>query len=216
MKYDHRSLEERTKANELRRRAYAKSAPKYDKQIGFFERRVFGTDHRPWACSRANGRTLEVAVGTGLNFPHYPPRIELVGLDLSPEMLAIADARAKSLGTKVDFKEGDAQELPFSDAEFDSVICTYSLCNVPDVERTVAEMKRVLRPGGRLILVDHIGSSVKPILWFQLLIEFFSKRIEGEYQTRRPLLQVKEAGVEVDELQRSHAGVIERLVAVRQ
>jgi ubiquinone/menaquinone biosynthesis C-methylase UbiE len=215
MNYDKSSLEERTKANDLRRRAYAKSASKYDRQIGFFERRLFGTDHRPWACSRASGRTLEVAVGTGLNLPHYPPDTELVGLDLSSEMLAIADARAKELGRQIEFREGDAQELPFADAEFDSVVCTFSLCNIPDVERTIAEMKRVLRPEGRLILVDHIGSPVKPILWFQRFIELFSKRTEGEYQTRRPLIQVKEAAFEIDECERSHAGVIERLVAVK-
>jgi ubiquinone/menaquinone biosynthesis C-methylase UbiE len=215
MNYEETSAEERTQANELRRRAYAKSAPKYDKQIGFFERRVFGTDHRPWACSRVRGRTLEVAVGTGLNLPHYPPGVELVGLDLSREMLAIAHARAEELGRRIELTEGDAQELPFLDAQFDSVVCTFSLCNVPDVGRTVAEMKRVLRPGGRLILVDHVGSLVRPILWLQRFIELFSNRMEGEYQTRRPLIQVKEAGFEIDDRERSHAGVLERLVAVK-
>jgi ubiquinone/menaquinone biosynthesis C-methylase UbiE len=215
MNYEEISPEERTKANELRRRAYAKSAPKYDKQIGFFERRVFGTDHRPWACSRVRGRTLEVAVGTGLNLPHYPPGVELVGLDLSREMLAIAHARAEELGRQIELTEGDAQELPFLDAQFDSVVCTFSLCNVPDVGRTVAEMKRVLRPGGRLILVDHVGSPVRPILWLQRCIELFSNRMEGEYQTRRPLIQVEEAGFEIDHRERSHAGVLERLVAVK-
>jgi ubiquinone/menaquinone biosynthesis C-methylase UbiE len=215
MNYEEISPEERSKANELRRRAYEKSAPKYDKQIGFFERRVFGTDHRPWACSRVTGRTLEVAVGTGLNLPHYPPGVELVGLDLSREMLAIAHARAEELGKQIALTEGDAQELPFLDAQFDSVVCTFSLCNVPDVDRTVAEMKRVLRPGGRLILVDHVGSPVKPILWFQRFLEFFSNRMEGEYQTRRPLIQVEEAGFEIDDRERSHAGVLERLVAVK-
>jgi ubiquinone/menaquinone biosynthesis C-methylase UbiE len=213
MNYDDTSAEERANANELRRRAYAKSAPKYDKQIGFCERRLFGTDHRPWACSRAIGRTLEVAVGTGLNLPHYPGDAELVGLDLSPEMLALAVDRANELGRRVNFKEGDAQELSFQDAAFDTVVCTFSLCGIPDVERTVAEMKRVLRPGGRLILVDHIASSVKPIYWLQRFIEFFSKRTEGEYQTRRPMIQVQEAGFVVQEHERLRAGVIERLVA---
>lgn len=213
MKYEETSIEARAEANDLRRRAYAKSAPKYDKQIGFFERRVFGTDHRPWACSRASGRTLEVAVGTGLNLPHYPDGVEIVGVDLSPEMLALAADRARELARPVDLKEGDAQELPFPDETFDTVVCTFSLCNIPDVERSVAEMKRVLKRGGHLILVDHIGSSVKPIYWFQRFIEFFSARIEGEYHTRRPMIQVAEAGLEIQERERSHAGVIERLVA---
>jgi ubiquinone/menaquinone biosynthesis C-methylase UbiE len=215
MDYDDLPLDERIKANDLRRRAYAKDAPKFDRQMGFFERRVFGSEHRSWACSRANGETLEVGVGTGLNLAHYPDTVRITGLDLSPEMLALARERATTLGRKVELKEGDAQELPFEDATFDTVVCTYSLCSVPDVERTIAEMKRVLKPGGRLILVDHVRSSVKPIFWIQRLVEFFEVRKEGEYQTRRPLIQVKEADFEVKERDRMRAGIVERLFAIK-
>lgn len=206
---------ERAEANELRRRAYARDAQRYDKQMRFFERRVFGSEHRTWACSQATGDTLEVAIGTGLNLPHYPAGVRLTGLDLSPEMLELAQIRATEMGRPVELKEGDAQELPFPDSRFDTVLCTYSLCNVPDETRTIAEMKRVLKPGGRLILVDHIRSSVKPILWFQHLVEAVSSRTEGEYMTRRPLIKVKAAGFEVQACDRLRAGVIERLVAVK-
>jgi ubiquinone/menaquinone biosynthesis C-methylase UbiE len=215
MDYDNRSAEDRVRANDLRRRAYDKTAHKYDKQIGFFERRVFGTQHRPWACSRADGATLEVAVGTGLNLPHYPDGVDLVGLDLSTEMLSLARRRADEIGRQVELREGDAQELPFEDGRFDTVLCTFSLCNIPDVERAVAEMKRVLKPGGRLILVDHVRSSVKPFYWLQKFIEFFSKRTEGEHMTRRPIVQVRDAGFRIDEHDRSNGGVLERLVATK-
>lgn len=195
------------------KRAYAKQAPRYDRAIGFFERRVFG-NQRAWACSRAAGDTLEVAVGTGLNLPHYPDGVRLTGIDLSPDMLEIARARASELGKDVDLREADAHALPFPDSSFDTVLCTYSLCNIPDVERAVGEMERVLHPGGKLILVDHIRSAVKPILWFQKVIEFFSFRIEGEHMTRRPLEQVKAQGFEVVERDRlGPGGVVERLVA---
>lgn len=206
---------DRAKANELRRRAYAKEAARYDKQMGFFERRVFGAEHRNWACSQATGDTLEVAIGTGLNLPHYPAGVRLTGLDLSPEMLALARNRAEEVGRSIDFREGDAQDLPFADAIFDTVLCTYSLCNVPDEAQAISEMKRVLKPGGHLILVDHIRSTVKPIFWFQRLVEFISSRIHGEYMTRRPFLQVKAAGFEVQARDRMRAGVVERLVAVK-
>jgi ubiquinone/menaquinone biosynthesis C-methylase UbiE len=213
MYYENKSPEERAAANEMRRRSYAKSALKYDKQIGFMERRLVGTSHRPWACSRARGRTLEVAIGTGLNIPHYPESVDLVGLDLTKEMLALAAARAAEVGRVVDLREGDAQELPFADETFDTVLCTFSLCGIPDVERAVGEMRRVLKPGGNLVLVDHISSSVMPIYWLQRCIEFFTKRLEGEHMTRRPMLQVERMDLEIREHERSHAGVIERLVA---
>ena len=196
-----------------RRKAWAKLAPKYDKRIGFFERRVLGEEHRAWACSQAVGHTLEVAIGTGLNLPLYPSDVSLTGIDLSPEMLDIARERASSLGREVDLREVDAQALPFEDNSFDTVVCTYSLCNVPDDERVVAEMKRVLKPGGRLILVDHIRSAVKPIYWVQKVLEPLSVRSDGDHLTRRPMLHVKAAGFEIESRDRMRAGILERLVA---
>src|SRR5918996_3914650 len=111
---------ERTRANEIRRRNYAKEAPSYDRQMGFFERRLFGTEHRGWACSQARGETLEVALGTGLNLEHYPADARLTGVDLSPEMLAIAKTSAERMGRAIELKEGDAQDLPFADGSFDT------------------------------------------------------------------------------------------------
>ena len=209
------SIEERTRRNDVLRRSWAKQASTYDKWMHFFERRVFGLDHRAWAVSRARGKTLEVGVGTGLDLPLYAADLELYGIDLSPEMIAIARERAGALDRAVDLRVGDAQQLPYPSESFDSVVSTYTLCNVPDHGLAVEEMKRVLRPGGRLILVDHIRSSVPPIFWLQKLVEFFSLRFQSETQTRRPLEQVEQAGFEVTERQRMKAGVIERLVAVK-
>jgi len=209
------SPDELDRGNERARRSWAKQAPRYDKAIDFFERRVFGSEHREWACSRASGQTLEVAIGTGLNLMHYPNEVSLTGIDLSPEMLGIARKRAASSGRAPDLREADAHRLPFHDATFDTVVSTYSLCNIPDPRRAVGEMKRVLRPGGRLVLVDHIRSSVGPIFWLQKGIEFFSRRVDGEYMTRRPLEQVIAEGFVVEERDRTRAGVIERLVAIK-
>ena len=200
-------------ANAKVSRAWAKEAKSYDRRIGFFERRIFGEEHRPWACSRATGRTLEVAVGTGLNLPFYPPDVELTGLDLTPEMLRIAAERSAHLGMTVDLREGDAHSLPFEDATFDSVVCTYSLCGIPDPARAIGEMDRVLRPGGRLLLVDHIGSSVRPVYWVQRGVEAITIRTQGEHMTRRQLPLVQGAGFEVLERDRLRWGVIERISA---
>lgn len=208
--------QDRSRLNEKARRSWAKRAPGYDKQIGFFERRLFGRTHRSWACSRASGHTLEVAVGTALNLPYYREDIQLTGLDLSTEMLAVARERADEISREIELREGDAHALPFEDGSFDSVVCTYSLCNIPDPQLAVNEMKRVLIPGGRLILVDHIRSAVKPVLWFQKAIEFFTARLEGEHATRRPVEQVTAAGLDVVEKERlAPAGIVERLVAIK-
>jgi ubiquinone/menaquinone biosynthesis C-methylase UbiE len=210
---DPQELERRT---DKVRRSWAKQAARYDRQIGFFERRVFGESHRPWACSRASGDVLEVAIGTGLNLLHYPEGARVTGLDLSPEMLEIARKRAADIGREIELKEGDAHQLPFADSSFDAVVCTYSLCNIPDPARAVSEMKRVLRPSGRLILADHIRSAVRPVFWFQKVIEFFSMRLEGEHMTRRPLEDVVASGFEIMERERlGPAGIIERLVAAK-
>jgi ubiquinone/menaquinone biosynthesis C-methylase UbiE len=205
--------DELERANAKVRRSWDKQAHRYDKSIGFVERHLFGPGHREWACSRATGDTLEVAVGTGLNLPHYPPGVTLTAIDLSPEMLAIAHGRAADTAVHVDLREGDAHRLEFPDGSFDSVVATYSLCNIPDPALAVREMSRVLRTDGCLILVDHIRSSVLPLLWLQHAVELFTARIEGEHFTRRPLDQVIEAGFRIEERERSRAGAIERLVA---
>lgn len=137
------------------RRAWDRRAARYDTSSRYLERLVIG-DSRDWICSRAYGRTLEVAVGTGRNMPRYGPQVRLVGLDLSPNILAVARRRATELGLDVELHEGAAENLPFPSESFDTVVCTMAVCSVADREAVIAEMHRVLRPGGRLLLVDHL------------------------------------------------------------
>ena len=203
--------------NEMRRRAWAKQAPRYDKSIGFFERRVFGTEHRAWACSRARGNTLEVAIGSGLNIPLYDRDVRLTGIDLSPEMLELARTRVSQAECTVELQEGDAHSLPFPDGSFDTVVCTFSLCNIPDPYLAVGEMKRVLSSGGRLILVDHIRSGFKPVFWGQKVIELLTRRVDGDHMTRRQLEHVKAHGFQITERDRlGPTGIVERLVGEKQ
>ena len=215
MTADEGTAERRRRQNENKRRSYAEEAARYDMEMDFFERRLLGTEHRVWACDHAVGETLEVALGTGLNLPHYPPDVRLTGLDMSPEMLAIAKARAESLRRVVAIEEGDAQDLPFAGSSFDTVVCTYALCSVLDDAAAIAEMKRVLKPGGRLILLDHVRSSIAPIFWLQWIYEFIPSRTKGEYMTRRPSLHVVAAGFEIQIRERFRAGIVERLVATK-
>ena len=206
------SSAERSSANDRQRRQYARQAPKYDKESDSAERWLYGRKHRAWACSWATGVTLEVAIGTGLNLANYPPSVRLTGIDLTAEMLVLPRDRAAALGMPVTLCEADAQELPFPDGMFDTVLSTYSMCSIPDEGRAILEMKRVLKNGGRLILVDHVRSSVAPIYWIQRLMEHASSRGEREL-TRRPMKHVLAAGLLIEESDRSRAGMIERLVA---
>ncbi|MEQ4304544.1 methyltransferase domain-containing protein [Plantactinospora sp. B6F1] len=139
---------------ESARQAWDRRAVGYDRTGDRMERLTIGNS-RDWICARARGRTLEVGIGTGRNISRYDEDVELVGVDLSPNMLAVARRRAGTLGRRVDLREGEAELLPFPDASFDTVACTLAVCEVADRNAALAEMYRVLRPGGRLLLLDH-------------------------------------------------------------
>jgi ubiquinone/menaquinone biosynthesis C-methylase UbiE len=193
-------------------RAWEKSAPSYDKQITFLEK-IWFSGGREWLGARAQGRVLEVAIGTGLNLPHYPADVTITGIELSPAMLAIARKRAAGLGRAADLHTGDAQALPFPDSTFDTVVCALSLCTIPDPAAAIGQMKRVLVPGGRLLLIDHVASTWPPIRAAQWLLERLTIRAAGEHFTRRQLPLVEAAGFDIVEAERHKAGSIERVLA---
>ncbi|WP_102143133.1 class I SAM-dependent methyltransferase [Mycobacterium hubeiense] len=193
-------------------RYWDKKSRNYDKEMTFFDRHLFG-DSRTWACGQATGEVLEVAVGTGLNLEAYPQDVTLTGIDLSDAMLDIARHRATELGRTATLQQGDAHQLPFGDASFDTVVCTFGLCAIPDHTRAIDEMTRVLRPGGRLILVDHIASSSRVARGVQRFLEIFTVPLGGEHFLRRPLNHVRSTGFDIEQAQRFKLGLVERLVA---
>lgn len=192
----------------------AVAAAKYDRVSAPLERRFLGP-HRPWIGERAAGDVLEVAVGTGANLAHYPAEARLTAIEISPGMLEQARRKAAGQGRAVRLVEGDAQCLPFDDASFDGVVCTYALCGIPDNRATLAEMVRVLRPGGSLLLADHVSSTVAPVRWAQRLLEAVTIPAHSEHFTRRQLPLVEELGLRVVDSARFHLGAIERLHAVK-
>jgi ubiquinone/menaquinone biosynthesis C-methylase UbiE len=194
------------------RRYWDKHAPAYDQQMQFLERHLFG-DSRTWVCSQATGKVLEVAIGTGLNLDFYPDDLRLTGVDFSPAMLERARDRARKLGRAVDLHEGDAHALAFPDASFDTVVCTFSLCGIPDERQAVAEMVRVLRPGGLLLLADHVAGSAWPVRAVQRLLELVTVPLGGEHFLRRPLQHVRAQGLQVERQERFKLGIVERLAA---
>jgi ubiquinone/menaquinone biosynthesis C-methylase UbiE len=196
------------------RRHYDRSAESYDRLIAWAERVFFGGG-REWVCSRARGETLEIAIGTGRNFPFYSKEISLIGVELSPRMLAIARRRARELGIEADLRPGDAQNLPFPDASFDTVVATLALCTIPDYRRAVTEAARVLRPGGFLLLLEHVRSPLLPVQLLQYALNPLSVLLGHDHLLREPLRHVEDAGLVVERLERSKWGVVERLAAYK-
>ncbi len=203
-----------TPDNKRLRRYWDTHAASYDRETAFFERVLF-ENGLEWVCRNAIGDVLEVAIGTGRNLPFYPPHVRLTGIEFSPAMLEIARHRAASLGRPVDLRLGDAQALDLPDAAFDTLICTLSLCAIPNERRAIAEMKRVLRPGGRLVLLDHVIASPAWARAMQWLLERVTIPLGGEHLRRRPLVTAQIEGFVVETSQRSKLGIVERVLAHR-
>ncbi len=194
------------------RRLYEKDAAKYDRQIRFFERMLF-SGGREWVCTQADGDVLEIAVGTGRNLGLYPDGVTLTGIEFSPAMLDIARNRAQQLGREIDLRVGDAQTLEFPDASFDTVICTLALCTIPDDRAAVSEVKRVLRPAGRFLLLEHVRSPNPAIRFAQQLLDPLMLRFEGDHLLREPLEHLRAEGFAIERLLRSKLGIVQRIAA---
>ncbi|HYZ30669.1 MAG TPA: class I SAM-dependent methyltransferase [Crenalkalicoccus sp.] len=142
------------------RRAYRRWAGIYDLAFGLVS--APGRRRAVAAVNALPGRdVLEVGVGTGLALPHYAPGKRVVGIDLSREMLARARQRvaAERIGTVAGLLEMDAEAMAFRDASFDIAVAMFTATVVPDARRLLAEMRRVVRPGGALLFVNHFAAS---------------------------------------------------------
>jgi ubiquinone/menaquinone biosynthesis C-methylase UbiE len=201
-----------TAETERVRRLMDKGAPRYDRQMNFFDRVLFAGG-REWACSQAHGEVLEIAVGSGRNLAFYPEGTSLIAIEFSEEMLELARRQAAELGRDVDLRIGDAQELDFADQNFDTIICTLALCTIPDPAKAAAEAYRVLRPGGRYVAFEHVRSPAAAVRAVQRVLDPLTVRFEGDHLVREPLDYLRPAGFQIEELERSKWGIVERLVA---
>jgi ubiquinone/menaquinone biosynthesis C-methylase UbiE len=191
---------------------YDRAAASYDKRLRFVDRTLFAGG-REWVCAQAHGDVLEIAIGTGLNLPHYPADATLTGIDLSPAMLALAEQRARELERAVTLQLADAQALPFADAGFDTVVSTLSLCTIPDERAAIAEVLRVLRPGGHFLLLEHVRSPHRIVRLGQRAAEQLTLRLEGDHQLREPCEQLKSVGFAIEQIEATRWGIVERVAA---
>ena len=128
-------------------------------------------------------------------------------------MLAIAERRARELGRTVDLRLGNAETLDFADEQFDTVVCTLSLCTIPDDRKAVAEVNRVLRHGGRFTLLEHVRSPLPLVRAGQRLVDPLFRRFQADHILREPLEHLRAEGFTIEQLERSKLGIVERATA---
>jgi ubiquinone/menaquinone biosynthesis C-methylase UbiE len=144
-----------------------------------FRRRVIGA---------AEGRVLEVGIGSGLNLPLYGSNVRaVIGLEPSPELMRMARERDAEAAVPIEFLEASAEAVPLDDASIDTVVTTWTLCTIPDVPRALAELRRVLKPGGALLFVEHGRAPESGVAWWQDRLDPLWRRLAGGCHLNRKI-----------------------------
>lgn len=188
--------------------AYDEMANEYEKRI-WFDQNILGVKrHRKKLLSKARGKILDVACGTGQNFAWFKPNTEIMAVDLSPNMIRVAKENASKLNLNTKFTVMDAEHLEFADESFDTVVSTLSTCTFPNPTKALQEMKRVCRKDGLILLLEHGHSSLK---W---LANHQDRHVLPHYQAhagcrwnQEPLDLVKEAGLKIISNKRFGLGI---------
>jgi ubiquinone/menaquinone biosynthesis C-methylase UbiE len=158
--------------------------------------------YRERVVSAAEGRVLEIGIGPGFNLPIYGTKAEcVIGLDPSPKLLSMARRMAQRVPGRIELIESSAEAIPLEDKSIDTLVMTWTLCSIPDPSRSLREMHRVLKPGGRLLFVEHGRSPDPHVRWWQDLLTPAWKRIGGGCHLNRAIgTLIEEAGFRFDRI----------------
>lgn len=154
----------------------------------------------------ARGRVLEIGIGSGLNLPFYGGEVTaLVGVDPSAALLAMARKAVPGLPFPVELVEEGAEKLPLEASTFDSVVTTWTLCTIPGAREALGEMRRVLKPGGELIFIEHGRAPEPGVARWQDRLNPLWNRVAGGCNMNRPIEQlISEAGFAVSSLEKGY------------
>lgn len=190
-------------------------ARQYDDCMRPLERRVFGKRRRA-LLPLATGDVLEIGGGTGVNLALYSNATSLVFTDPEPAMLDIARTKPVAPNLSVRFEPVPGERLPFPDASFDTVVATLVLCTVDDPAQTLAEIRRVLRPGGKLLLLEHVRPPHVLGLLADLLTPLQKRLAAGCRLNRRTRKNVAAAGFSFERADREVWGIVETMIGLNQ
>jgi ubiquinone/menaquinone biosynthesis C-methylase UbiE len=159
--------------------------------------------YRQRVGSGARGRVLEIGMGSGLNLPYYTDMVaEVIGLDPSAKLLSMAQRSASTFGRRVELLEGTAEAIPLGEDSVDTIVSTWTLCSIPDLTRALREMRRVLRPDGRLLFVEHGRSPDAGVRRWQDRLTPIWKRMAGGCHLNRPMDQLMmAAGFKIEQME---------------
>lgn len=203
----------RDKATEAAEKRYDRIAPIYDVMEGFVERSRYSRWRRLLWDKAEGENILEVGVGTGKNFPYYPPGAKIVAIDFSRKMLDRAREKAGKEKVQVNLQQMDVQNLKFADNTFDTVVASFVFCSVPDPIRGLKEVKRVVKPGGKVVLLEHVLSANSTLAWFMNLINPAVVRVMGPNINRDTVKNVAGSGLKVECVTDLAAGIFKLIEA---
>jgi ubiquinone/menaquinone biosynthesis C-methylase UbiE len=176
-----------------------------DRRFADDKRRLFG---------KIAGKTLLVAVGTGNDFKFFPPGHHIVGIDISPKMLAVAEKKTGEYQGMIELKAMDVTALDFADGSFDTVATVCTFCSVPRPVAGLKELRRVLKPGGHIFMFEHVRSRIGPLGILQDLMTPLTRR-QGPDLNRDTVTNVQRAGFRLVRVENAYLDIVKMIEAAK-